>query len=58
MIGRSGERRSVISVLAARHDDDDDSLVDFSFEADYRVNKKESKNIDKYFDLTRELNKL
>ena len=26
MIGRSGERGSGISVLAARHDDDDDSI--------------------------------
>ena len=26
MIGRSGERGSGISVLAARHDDDDDDL--------------------------------
>ena len=27
MIGRSGERGSGISVLAARHDDDDDRFV-------------------------------
>ncbi len=27
MIGRSGERGSGISVLAARHDDDDDGLI-------------------------------
>ena len=27
MIGRSGERRSGISVLAARHDDDDDAIL-------------------------------
>ena len=26
MIGRSGERRSGISVLTARHDDDDDDM--------------------------------
>ena len=26
MIGRSGERASGISVLAARHDDDDDDI--------------------------------
>ena len=26
MIGRNGERRSGISALAARHDDDDDGL--------------------------------
>ena len=26
MIGRNGERRSGISALAARHDDDDDEL--------------------------------
>ena len=29
MIGRSGERGSGISVLAARHDDDDDELLKF-----------------------------
>ena len=29
MIGRSGERGSGISVLAARHDDDDDCLKNF-----------------------------
>ena len=27
MIGKSGERGSGISVLAGRHDDDDDNLV-------------------------------
>ena len=27
MIGRSGERGSVISVLAARHDDDEDDDI-------------------------------
>ena len=27
MIGKSGERRSGISVLAARHDDDDDDEI-------------------------------
>ena len=27
MIGRNGERRSGISALAARHDDDDDLLL-------------------------------
>ena len=28
MIGRSGERGSGVSVLAARHDDDDDDILD------------------------------
>ena len=30
MIGRSGERGSGISVLAARHDDDDDDIADLN----------------------------
>ena len=31
MIGRSGKRGSGISVLAARHDDDDDDHIDLVF---------------------------
>ena len=30
MIGRNGERRSGISAQAARHDDDDDSDIDYT----------------------------
>ena len=31
IIGRSGERGSGISMLAARHDDDDDDLIKYSY---------------------------
>ena len=41
MIGRSGERWSGISVLAARHDDDDDDIKLF-----IRPLSKETKEID------------
>ncbi len=38
-----------MSMLAARHDDDDDVL------ADHRVKLKESKKKDNYLDISREL---
>ena len=34
MIGRSGQRGSGISVLAARHDDDDDDIYTLSSKTD------------------------
>ena len=50
IIWRSGERRSGISVLVARHDHDD------SIEHNLFVCTQLSKRIDKYLDLDRELN--